>query len=112
MVPHALFVSSDRHVDVALNVLTLVVSGALCATLAYLTLTWVRPPLTQADRGDIGPPVWAAMSDALRSMPKADFDLRLPSSPAIYRCEYRGHVTYTDRPCTTSRGRAQPIRSF
>jgi hypothetical protein len=112
MVPHALFVSSDRHVDVALNVLTLFVGGALFATLAYLTLTWARPPLTQADRGDVGPPVWAVMSDALRAVPKADFDFRLPSSPSIYRCEYRGHVTYSDRPCPTGRGRTQTLRPF
>jgi hypothetical protein len=112
MVPHALFVSSDRHVDVALNVLTFVVGGALLATVSYLLLMLVQPSFAQADRGEVGPPVWSSKSSAFLAAPKLEFDLRFPPSSTIYRCEHRGQVTYSDRPCTTGRGRALPIRPF
>lgn len=112
MVPHALFVSSDRHVDVALNVLTFVVGGALLATASYLLLMLAQPSFAQSDRGDVGPPAWSSMSNALLAAPKLEFDLRFPPSSTIYRCEHRGQVTYSDRPCATGRGRALSIRPF
>lgn len=106
MVPHSLFVSSDRHVDLALNLLTMVVTGALLATLTYLVFMWLRP-MAVADRGDVGPPAWASMSGVLLAPPRLDFDFHLPT---IYRCEHRGEVTYSDRPCPPGRGRAVAIR--
>ena len=121
MVPHSLFVSSDRHVDVALNLLTLVVSGALLASVAWLLLMWLHPATVVTDHGDVGPPAWASMPDGLLSpirevrlptremllgAPKLEFDFALPYLPKIYRCEHRGQVTYSDGPCTVGRVRA------
>ena len=111
MVPHSLFVSSDRHVDLALNLLTLIVSGALLATVAYLTFTWLRPGVPTADRGDVGPPAWASMPDALLAPPRLEFDFQLPGWPTIYRCQYRGQVMFRDRPCSTGQLRELPHRS-
>ncbi len=111
MVPHALFVSSDRHVDRALSLLTWVVSAALLATVAWIVFTWVRTPQL-ADRGDVGPPAWAAVSDALLSPTRLDFDLPRLHVPVIYRCEHNGHVTYSDKPCMAGRVRALPLRPF
>lgn len=105
MVPHSLFVSSDRHVDLALNLLTLVVGGALFATVAYLMFTWLRPGVPLSDRGDVGPPAWASMPEALLGPPRLEFDFQLPGLPIIYRCEHRGQVTYSDRPCGPGRTR-------
>lgn len=110
MVPHSLFVSSDRHVDLALNLLTLIVGGALLATVAYLMFTWLRPGTPVVDRGDVGPPAWASMSEGLLNPVRLEFDLQLPGLPAIYRCEQRGHVTYTDRPCSAVRVRPLSLR--
>lgn len=110
MVPHALFVSSDRHVDLALNLLTLIVGGALLATVAYLTFTWLRPGAPVVDHGDVGPPAWASMSEALLGPVRLEFELPLPGLPAIYRCEHRGQVTYSDRPCMAGRVRQLSIR--
>ena len=110
MVPHLLFVSSDRHADLALNLLTLLVSGALLTTLAYLVFTWLQPVTTVADHGDVGPPVWAAMSDVLLAPPRLNLERRLPALPTVYRCEYRGEVTYSDRPCQLGRVRALVVR--
>lgn len=119
MVPHSLFVRSDRRVDLALNMLTLLVSGALVATLAYLVLTWVRPTQVVSDRGDVGPPAWAAMSEARWNppridleLPRVELELPLPYGLAIYRCEYRGEVTYSDRPCLVGRVRQTSLRRF
>ncbi len=112
MVPHSLFVSSDRHVDLALNLLTMVVGGALLATVAYLMLTWLRPGVPVADRGDVGPPAWASMPEVLLGPPRLelDFDFQLPGLPTIYRCDHRGEVTYSDRPCPAGRMRALSVR--
>ena len=105
MVPHSLFVSSDRHVDLALNLLTLIVGGGLLATAAFLVFMWLRPAMPVADRGEVGPPAWASMPDVLLN-PRLEFDFHIPYGPTIYRCEYRGQVTYSDRPCTAWRMRA------
>ena len=110
MVPHSLFVSSDRHVDLALNLLSLLVGGALFATVAFLMFTWLRPVAPPADRGDVGPPAWASMSEVLLGPPRLEFDFQLPGLPTIYRCEHRGQVSYSDRPCARVRTRASSGR--
>lgn len=110
MVPHSLFVSSDRHVDLALNLLTMIVGGALLATVAYLMFTWIRPGVPAPERGDVGPPVWASMPEILLGPPRLEFDFQLPGMPTIYRCEHRGRVTYSDRPCAAGQMRALPDR--
>jgi len=126
MVAHSLFVSSDRHVDVALNLLTLIVGGALLASVAWLLIMWLPPTAVVADHGDVGPPAWASTSEDLRlptrdprinpssefalNPPKLDFELALPYLPLIYRCEHRGQVTYSDWPCTVGRVRALAVR--
>jgi hypothetical protein len=105
-----MFVSSDRHVDLALNLLTMIVGGVLLATALYLTFTWLRPTAPFADRGDVGPPAWASMSEVPLNSPRVELDFQLPRFPTIYRCEYRGQVTYSDRPCTVGHMRALSIR--
>ena len=112
MVPHSLFVSSDRHVDVVLNLLTLIVSGALAAAAAVLVFTWLQPAPPPADRGDVGPPAWASMSEVLLNPPRLEFDFPLPYGVTIYRCEHLGRVTYSDRPCVVGRVRALSLRPF
>lgn len=110
MVPHSLFVSSDRHVDLALKLLTLIVGGALLAAAAYLVLLSVRPGGV-ADRGEVGPPAWVSTPESLLA-PRLEFDFTLPYGPTIYRCEQHGQVTYTDRPCAHGRVHALPLRPF
>ena len=112
MVPHALFVSSDRHVDRALSLLTWVVSGALLATAIWILFMWLRPVAQVADSGDVGPPDWAAMSEAFLNPPRIDLDLPRMHVPVIYRCEHNGQVTYGDKPCMVGRVRALPVRPF
>jgi hypothetical protein len=122
MVPHSLFVSSDRHVDLALNLLTLLVGGGLLATAAVLTFMWLRPAAPAAAGGEAGPPAWAAMSEVLLDPPRLEFEVRFPEvrlpearfayGAAIFRCEHRGAVTYTDRPCVAGNTRALPVRPF
>jgi len=99
MVPHSLFVSSDRHVDLALNLLTLIVGGGLLATAAVLVFMWLRPAAPAGDGGEMGPPAWASISEVLLSPPRLEFDFQFPYGATIYRCEHRGKITYTDRPC-------------
>ena len=109
MVPHSLFVSSDRQVDLALNLLTLIVGGGLVAAGALLTVMRLRPGAAP-DRGDVGPPAWASMSDVLLTTPRLEFDLRIPYGPTIYRCDDHGRITYSDHPCMKGRYRALSLR--
>ena len=110
MVPHSLFVSSDRHVDLTLNLLTLIVGSGLLTTAAVLVVMWLRPAAPAADFSVMGPPAWASMPDVLLDPPRLDFDVQLPYGRTIYRCEHRGQVTYSDRPCTVGQMRALSIR--
>jgi hypothetical protein len=50
------------------------------------------------------------MSEALLDSPRLEFNFTLPHGPTIYRCEYRGHVTYSDRPCAAGRERSLSLR--
>lgn len=110
MVPHSLFFSSDRHVDLALNLLTLIVGGGLFATAAVLVVMWLRPVAPSAESGDMGPPAWASMSEVLLDPPRLEFDFQFPYGPTIYRCEHRGQITYTDRPCLVGNARSLSVR--
>lgn len=113
MVPHALFVPSDHSVDLVLQLLTFAVIGALLASTVALVHSWLNPATIVRDRGDVGPPAWAAMSEVLFAAPRADFELPLPalsSLPTVYRCEHHGEITYTDRPCLLGRVRALTLR--
>lgn len=122
MLPHSLFLSSDRRVDLALNLLTLIVGGGLLATAAVLAFMWFRPAAPAADSGEMGPPAWASVSEALLNPPRREFEVRLPEvrlpevrfayGATIFRCDHRGGVTYTDRPCVAGNTRALPVRPF
>jgi len=122
MVPHSLFVSSDRQVDLALNLLTLIVGGGLLAATAALALMWLRPAASGAELGDMGPPAWASMPEVRLGPPHLEFDARSPEArlpevrlvygAAIFRCEHRGRVTYTDRPCVAGDTRTLSVRPF
>lgn len=106
MVPHSLF-ASDRQLDLTLHVLTLVVSTALVVALAYLLVSSLAPPVP-ADRGDVGPPSWAAMPEVFAVEPrfKAAYSTL---GPLVYRCESDGRVSYSDRPCPRGRIRVMPL---
>ena len=122
MLPHSLFVSSDRHVDLVLDLLTLVVGGGLLATAAALAFMWLRPAAPATAGGEVGPPAWAAMSEVLLDPPHREFEVRFPEvrlpevrfayGATIFRCEHLGGVTYTDRPCVAGNTRALPVRPF
>jgi hypothetical protein len=106
MVPHSFF-ASDRQLDLTLHVLTLVVSSALVVALAYLLVSSLSPSVP-ADRGDVGPPSWAAMPEVFAISPRftAAYS-RL--GPLVYRCESDGRVSYSDRPCPRGLTRVVPL---
>jgi hypothetical protein len=120
MMPHSLFVSSDRHVDLALNLLTLIVGGGVLATASVIAFLWLRPATPAATGGEAGPPAWAAVSEVLLDPPRLEFEVRVPEvlrpevrfafGATIFRCEHRGTVTYTDRPCPVGNARALSVR--
>ena len=106
MVPHSLF-DSDRQLDLTLHVLTLVVSSALVVALAYLLVSSLSPS-GPADRGDVGPPSWAAMPEVFAVSPRFTAAYS-PLNPLVYRCESDGRISYSDRPCPRGRVRVVPL---
>jgi hypothetical protein len=110
MVPHSLFATSDRQFDLALNLLTMIVSGAIAVSVIYFAITLMAPK-SPPDRGDVGPPRWAAMPEILIEPWQLDFDAELPplsGTGTVYRCDRNGRVTYSDRPCIDGRVRLLP----
>jgi len=108
-------VAPDPQYDLSLRLLALLVSGALLASLITLLATAVQP-FSWPDRGDVGPPAWAAMpliselpflsnAEPVRSAPARTHGL---PNTTIYRCQSATEVTYSDRPCT--RGDARVLR--
>lgn len=98
-------VGPEPQYDFSLRLLSLVVAGALIASLIALLTTIIRPQPVP-DRGDVGPPSWAAV--ALPMI--VDWEpLPLPLAPPvklrIYRCDTPSEVIYSDRPCADGRGR-------
>lgn len=108
-------VAPDPQYDLSLRLLALLVSGALLASLITLLATAVQP-FSWPDRGDVGPPAWAAMPfiSQLDFMREAETlpapAVRTPgrSGTTIYRCESASEITYSDRPC--ARGNARVLR--
>ena len=102
MVPHSLVVASDRQFDLALKVLTLIVSGAIAMSLLYILIT-IRGPRAAPDRGDVGPPLWAAMPESLIDpWQQLEFLRDWPAErerEVFYRCDRNGRTTFSDRPC-------------
>ncbi|MGH6624860.1 MAG: hypothetical protein ACREBN_12845 [Burkholderiaceae bacterium] len=105
-------VASDPQYDLSLRLLALLVSGALLASLITLLATAVQP-FSWPDRGDVGPPAWAAMPFIselpfmLDREPERLAPPRATGVPAttIYRCQSATEITYSDRPCTRGNGR-------
>ena len=106
-----LVATSDPQFDLSLRFLSLVVSGAIVASLVWY-LVLILQPLANFDRGEVGPPAWAAMPYAGRFSP----DFGAAAAPArnsataltVFRCEVDGSVTYADRPC--DRGGVRVLR--
>lgn len=110
MVPHSLLVASDRQFDLALNLLTLLVSGAIAVSAIYFAITLMAPK-SPPDRGDVGPPRWAAMPEILIEPWQLELDPVLPPLPGagtVYRCDRNGRVSYSDRPCSDGLVRIVP----
>ena len=105
-------VTSDPQYDLSLRLLALLVSGALLASLITLLATAVQP-FSWPDRGDVGPPAWAAMPfiSELPFMWEGEPERVAPAQAAdipattIYRCQSATEITYSDRPCAHGNGR-------
>jgi hypothetical protein len=95
--------ASDFRIDVSLNFLSLVVSGAIALALVWYLVLILSPLVSSGGAatsandasGDVGPPAWAAVGVPAMSpaMPQ------VASVVTVFRCESQGRVTYADRPC-------------
>lgn len=116
----------DPRIDLALRFLSLLVSGAIALALLWYLYVLATPwlafarwstftPVVELDplstrstavtADDVGPPASAARRDAPWTGPPTH--LIAPAFTA-FRCELRGRVTYSDKPC--ERGGVRVVR--
>ena len=110
-------VASDPRIDFSLRFLSLLVSGAIALALIWYAYVLVTPwldlnawsgqaPIVELDplstRGaamaadDVGPPVSSARWDASWTGPPMQL---IAPAFTVFRCELRGRITYSDKPC-------------
>jgi hypothetical protein len=110
--------SSDLRVDISLNLLTLVVAGAIALALLWqLVILLDRPARPDVPAmlysaatafDDAGPPSWAAeVESQVPARDSANPPLSLPRG-SVFRCNASGRITYSDRPC--DRGEVRVLR--
>ena len=95
--------ASDFRIDLSLNFLSLVVSGAIALALVWYLVLILSPlvssrgagPIANDASGDVGPPAWAAVGVPAMSPATP----QVASVVTVFRCESQGRVTYADRPC-------------
>lgn len=99
--------AADSRFDLSLRFLSLVVSGAIALALVWHFAGALAPlmklgdaplPLPAYESNAlelIGPPVWASQPEDVT--PTAE-GARAPAV-TVFRCEQRGSVTYSDKPC-------------
>ncbi|HTN48273.1 MAG TPA: hypothetical protein VMK32_02465 [Burkholderiaceae bacterium] len=99
--------ASDFRIDLSLNFLSLIVSGAIALALVWYLFLILSPlagavgptVLSTGVSEEVGPPAWAAV-DSTPALPTALPVLpRMASVVTVFRCESHGRVTYADRPC-------------
>lgn len=101
--------AADSRFDLSLRFLSLVVSGAIALALVWHFAGALAPlmrlgdaplPLPAYESSAlelIGPPAWASQPEALTS--SSESSSARASAVTVFRCEQRGSVTYSDRPC-------------
>ncbi len=112
--------AADSRFDLSLRFLSLVVSGAIALALAWHFAGVLTPLMRLGDAPLplpavrlssalelIGPPAWASQPEAVTPALEHG-DARAPAV-TVFRCEQRGSVTYSDRPC--DRGGQRVLRA-
>jgi len=110
----------EFRIDLSLNFLSLLVSGAIALALVWYLVVILRPltdaetapavePAKTANQGDMGPPAWAAMDTLPRLLPMQQ-PAFVWNALTVFRCEVQGRVTYTDRPCERGGMRVLQLR--
>jgi len=95
--------ASDFRIDLSLNFLSLVVSGAIALALVWYLVLILSPLVASSTAhdasGDVGPPAWAAVDGVPGLSPASPARPKVASVVTVFRCESQGRVTYADRPC-------------
>lgn len=95
-----MFSTGDRFYDFSLRVLMGFVTIVLIGCIGFLAFRWLQPPpATEAGiplvQVEVKPPVEPAAAPAAPE-PKAQV---LLAPGKIFRCELKGRVTFSDKPC-------------
>ena len=97
--------TSDPQFDLSLRFLSLVVSGAIIASLLWYLVLLLQPlaHFGGDGGGEMGPPAWAAMPEpptTIAAASPATADANGANARfTVFRCDVDGSVTYADRPC-------------
>lgn len=110
----------EFRIDLSLNFLSLLVSGAIALILVWYLVVIISPtisaeserviePATTPDLGEMGPPASAAIDTLPRLLPLPQ-PAFVWNALTVFRCEVQGRVTYTDRPCERGGMRVLQLR--
>ena len=113
--------ASEFRIDLSLNFLSLLVSGAIVLALIWYLVVILSPMIDDGqthaagpaavDHDDMGPPASAAIEGPLDLVPAMQQPRALVwNALTVFRCEAQGRVTYTDRPCERGGMRVLQLR--
>jgi hypothetical protein len=113
--------ASDFRIDLSLNFLSLLVSGAIALALVWYLFVILSPMIdtesmqasesvATVDHEDIGPPASAAIDRLAAFVPETRPPAYVRNALTVFRCEAQGRVTYTDRPCERGGMRVLQLR--
>ena len=113
--------ASDFRIDLSLNFLSLLVSGAIALALIWYLVLILSPmidaeparaeePSTTLDHDVMGPPASAAIETLPDLIPAIRPPAYVRNALTVFRCEAGGRVTYTDRPCERGGMRVLQLR--
>lgn len=113
--------ASDFRIDLSLNFLSLLVSGAIALALVWYLVVILSPMIdtepaqaaewtATVDHQDMGPPASAASESLPELLPETRPPAFVRNALTVFRCEAQGRVTYTDRPCERGGMRVLQLR--
>lgn len=105
-----MFSTSDRFFDVSLRILTVFVLAVLLGCVAFLGWRWMQPeapPTTDVALTEIEAPRQTVTPQPAE--PRSPVVEVLLNPGQIFRCELRGRVTFSEKPCPE--GATQSVQS-
>lgn len=105
--------SSDRHFDLSLRLLTMFVLVSLALCVAFLTRSfWIGPFTSAEKKPDSQAIVPAAVPQPATVAAPAPQPAVLMDARKTFRCDDKGRVSFSDRACVSGDEKVLPLNSI